>query len=370
MAAAEAGRPAPMFGTVVLAGVGLIGGSVGLGIRQRFLADEVIGLDRDPTVLDAARGLGVIDSAQLEPGSWLERADLVLLATPAKTIVPFANRIAPYLRPDTIVTDVGSVKREVVAGLRSLRFVGGHPMAGSDRAGVLNADAALLETAVWVLTPDDSTDPDALASVKAFVTALGARPIHTSPEQHDRLVAVVSHLPYLTAVALTTLVEEGDERDLKMLLAAGGFRDLTRVASGSPLMSRDMLAGNRDAVREAVRGFRRQLELLEHQLDDDALLLERAENAKRTRDAMPIVRRSLLPARFELVIAVPDRSGEFARITRALGEAGVNIKDLEVLAVRETGGAIRIAVESEAALAEAKRALGQAGYEVRQRNGG
>ncbi len=363
-------RPPSMFGTVVLVGVGLIGGSVGLGIRQRFLADQVIGLDRDPTVLDAARGLGVIDRAQLEPGPWLEDADLVLLSTPAQTLVPLAQRLAPYLRPDTIVTDVGSVKHEVVSGLRNLRFVGGHPMAGSDRAGVLNADAALLETAVWVLTPDEHTDPDALKHVQDFVTALGARPILTSPEQHDRLVAIVSHLPYLAAVALTTLVDQGEERDLKMLLAAGGFRDLTRVASGSPLMSRDMVAGNRDAVRSALGAFRRELETMEQLLGDDEALLARAEGAKRIRDGMPIVRRSLLPARFELVIAVPDRSGEFARITQALGAADVNIKDLEVLAVRETGGAIRIALESEQALARARVVLAEAGYEVRQRNGG
>lgn len=369
-ASLNGGRPAPMFGTIVLAGVGLVGGSVGLGIRQRFLAEKVIGLDRDPTVLDAARGLGVIDEARLEPGAWLADADLVVLATPAKTLVPLATLLAPHLRADTIVTDVGSVKREVVDGLRRLRFVGGHPMAGSDRAGVLNADAGLLETAVWVLTPDERTDTEALERVRAFVTALGSRPILTSPEQHDRLVAVVSHLPYLAAVALTTLVDEGDERELKMLLAAGGFRDLTRVASGSPLMSRDMVAGNRDAVRRAVRAFREKLEALEAQLDDDEALLDRAQTAKRVRDGMPIVRRSLLPARYELVIAVPDRAGEFARITNALGDAQVNIKDLEVLAVRETGGAIRIAVESEAALTEAKRALQAAGYEVRQRNGG
>jgi len=363
-------RPAPLFGTVVIAGVGLVGGSVGLGVRQRFLAHRVVGVDRDPAALDAARGLGIIDASQLAVGPWLGEADLVVLATPARSIVPLAREMAPHLRPDAIVTDVGSVKADIVAGLRELRFVGGHPMAGSDRAGVLHADAALLENAVWALTPEAATDPEALERVRAFVSALGARPVQVAPERHDRLVATVSHLPYLAAVALTTLVDQGDERELTMLLAAGGFRDLTRVASGSPLMSRDMVTGNREAVRGALRAFSTVLSGLEAVLDDPEALLARAEAAKRVRDGIPIVRRSLLPARHELVIAVPDRPGEFARITRALGEAAVNIKDLEVLGIREAGGAVRIAVESEDALARARRALEDAGYEARSRNGG
>ncbi len=362
-------RPAALFDTVVLAGVGLIGGSIGLGLHQRFAAGRVVGLDRDPAALDAARGLGVIDEARLEPGPWLADADLVVLAVPVKSLVPLARTLAPHLRPDALVTDVGGVKGDIVEALRDLRFVGGHPMAGSDRAGVLHADAALLENAVWALTPTDHTDPGALARVRELVEALGARPIVVAPAQHDRLVATVSHVPYLTAVALTSLVDRGEERELKMLLAAGGFRDLTRVASGSPLMSRDMVVGNREAVRAALRALVAELEALEAAMDDDDALLLRAEEAKRSRDGLPIVRRSLLPARFELVAAVADRPGEFARITRALGRAQVNIKDLEVLGIREAGGAVRIAVESEEALARARDALAAEGYEVRVRNG-
>lgn len=361
------------MGTVVIAGVGLIGGSVGLGLHQRFLARRVIGLDPDPAVLDAARGLGVIDSARLEPGPWLAEADLVVLATPVRSLVRLARELAPYLRPDAIVTDVGSVKAPLVEALGDLRFVGGHPMAGSERGGVLHADAALLENAVWVLTPTATTDPDALALVSELVSGLGARAIEVDPALHDRLVATVSHLPYLAAVALTRAVGEADERDLLALLAAGGFRDLTRVASGSPRMSRDMVVANGAAVREALRGFARQLDAVAALLDDPEALLEVAEGAKRQRDALPIVRRSLLPARHEVVIAVPDRPGELMRITSALGEAGVNIKDIEVLGVRESGGAMRLAFADHESLLRGTDALRAAGYEARGRgdaNGG
>jgi len=364
-----------LFGTVVVAGVGLIGGSVGLGAKQRALAERVIGYDLDPTALDAARGLGAIDEAQLSPGAWLERADLLVLAAPSASLLPLAAALIPHLRADAIVTDVGSVKGELVAGYRELpgakpRFVGGHPMAGSERAGVLHADAALLENAVWVLTPEADTDPAALELVRGFVEALGAKPVEVSPDRHDRLVALVSHLPYLAAVALTGLIDRGDERSLKMLLAAGGFRDLTRVASGDPRMSRDMVWANRESVSEALRFFRQELEELERLLARPEELLERAEAAKRARDGIPIVKRSLLPASFELIVAVPDRPGEFARITRALGDEGVNIKDLEVLGIRESGGAVRLAFDSAAGLERARQALTAAGYEARSRNGG
>ena len=366
-------RPAPLVGTVVLAGVGLIGGSIGLGLHQRFLARRVIGLDPDPVALDAARGMGVIDEAKLEPGPWLAEADLVVLATPVRTLERLARELAPFLRPDALVTDVGSVKAPLVAALSDLRFVGGHPMAGSERDGVLNADAALLENAVWVLTPDASTDAHALRAVSELVTGLGARAIEVAPELHDRLVATVSHLPYLAAVALTKAVGEAEERDLLALLAAGGFRDLTRVASGSPRMSRDMVVANRDAVRTALRAFSAQLAAVAAMLDEPESLLDVAEQAKRQRDALPIVRRSLLPARHEVVVAVPDRPGELMRITGALGAAGVNIKDIEVLGVRESGGAMRLAFSDHESLVRGTEALRAAGYEARGRadpNGG
>jgi len=364
-------RPAPLVGTVVLAGVGLIGGSVGFGLQQRFLARRVVGFDLDPGVLDAARGLGIIDEARLQAGPWLAAADLVVLATPARSLVRLAREMAPFLRPDCIVTDVGSAKAEVVASLTGeLRFVGGHPMAGSERVGVLNADAALLENAVWVLTPTAATDPEALALVQRIVVALGAHAIEVDPELHDRLVATVSHVPYLAAVALTHLVAEAEERELLMLLAAGGFRDLTRVASGSPRMSRDMVVANRAAVRDAAARFGRALTALAERLDDPEALLDAAEAAKRTRDALPVVRRSLMPARHEVVIAVPDRPGQLARITAALGDAGVNVKDIEVLGIREAGGALRLAFETLDEQRRATEVLRDAGYEARVRGNG
>jgi len=371
VASDSSARPAPLVGTVVIAGVGLIGGSIGLGLQQRFLAQRVIGFDSDPVVLDAALGLGVIDEAQLHAGPWLQAADLVILATPTRTLVRLAREIAPHLRPDCVVTDVGSAKGAVVAALDpELRFIGSHPMAGSERVGVLHADAGLLENAVWVITPTPRSDSQALALVQRLVGALGAHAIEVDPDLHDQLVATVSHVPYLAAVALTQVVASAEERELLMLLAAGGFRDLTRVASGSPRMSRDMVVANRDAVRAAARRFAAALAALADQLDDPEELLAAAEGAKRTRDALPVVRRSLMPVRYEVVVAVPDKPGQLAIITRALGEANVNIKDIEVLGIRETGGALRLAFDSLDEQNRGAAALRAAGYEARVRGNG
>ncbi len=357
-------RPSPILDTVVIAGVGLIGGSIGLGIRERFLAKRVIGLDKNPETLEAALGMGVVDEIKLSADSYLKQADLVILAAPVKANITLAKTIEPFLGKHTVITDVGGVKAEICKELAHLRFIGGHPMAGSEKSGVLNANAALLENAVWAITPNPDSDPAKISLIREFISHLGARPIRIEPEQHDRLVATISHVPYLTALALTQLIAEDKDRDLMMLLAAGGYRDLTRVASGDPIMSRDMVMGNKIAVKEAIVNLQARLEHIQNILEDPETLLENAKLAKQTRDSFPIVKRSLLPAKYEVVIAVPDKPGQLAIITSALGKAEVNIKDIEVLGIREQGGAVRIAFNDAPQQERGVQTLANEGYEV------
>ncbi|EYB66641.1 prephenate dehydrogenase [Deinococcus phoenicis] len=359
--------PAPLFEQAAIAGVGLIGGSVALGLRQRLLARRVTGYDADVQVLQEAQALGVVDDVRATPGEWLRACDLVVLAAPMRALAPLARDLAPFLSPTALVTDVGSVKAGIAAELEALgvrNFVPGHPMAGSERGGVTHARAALLENAVWVLTPTDHTPLTALSRVRTLVEHLGAAPVVMPPDAHDGLVATVSHLPYLASLALTHLVAR-DER--LSLLAAGGFRDLTRVASGDPRMSRDMVVENRAALRNALARFRRQLERLEADLDQPEELLAAAQEGKRTRDSLPVVKRSLLPPKHDLVVAVPDQPNQIGAVTQALGAAGVNIKDIEVLAIREEGGAIRLGLESVEDVRRASEILNAAGFEVRGR---
>ncbi|WP_457634049.1 prephenate dehydrogenase/arogenate dehydrogenase family protein [Oceanithermus desulfurans] len=356
-----------MFARVGIFGTGLLGGSVGLGLRERFLAEEVVAYDPDPTALEAALALGAADRIETRLGPWIAELDLGVLAAPVGALEALGREVARHAAPSTLWTDVGSVKAPVVAALEPLlpRFVGGHPMAGSERAGVENAHAGLLQNAAWILTPSRRTAAEDLKQLERLVEALGAYPLLVAPELHDRLVARVSHLPYLLAVALNRIVDADPNRETLMFLAAGGFRDLTRVASGSPRMSRDMVVANRDALREAARDLKAVLDELVAVLDDPERLLELAQEAKRLRDGLPVVRRSLLPVQHDLVVAVPDRPGELARITSALGEAGVNIRDIEVLNVRDEGGAIRLGFTSAEEKRAGRRVLESIGYRTR-----
>lgn len=355
----------PLFNTVLIAGVGLIGGSVALGLKTRGLATKIIGYDVNPENLNTALSLGVIDEAQQTLGKWLAEVDVVVLAVPVGVLVSLAEKMMHYTKPETLFTDVGSVKAPITYALENMpNFVPGHPMAGSEKAGVGYAKSTLLENAVWLLTPSPNTPIIAVKKIRTLVEALGAKPVVMPPEAHDQFVATVSHLPYLTALALTHMVSR-DER--LALLAAGGFRDLTRVASGDPRMSRDMVVNNRHALKDALGRFRIELEHLEKQLEEPEMLLESAEEGKRTRDSLPIVKRSLLPPLYDLMVTMPDQPKQFAIITGALGDADINIKDIEVLAIRDQASAIRLGFQTLEEVQAAKEVLSNIGYEVRVR---
>lgn len=357
----------PLFAKVGIFGIGLLGGSVALGLRERFLAEEIHAYDPDPQALEDALALQVVDRVHTGLGEWIGQLDLGILAAPMGVLASEGRKIARFARPDSIWTDVGSVKNPVVTALSGQlpNFVGTHPMAGSEKAGVEAAHAGLLENAVWVITPTPETPKEALEAVRNLVQNLGAYPLEVSPELHDRLVARISHLPYLISVALNRLVSRDPQHDLLMFLAAGGFRDLTRVASGSPRMSRDMVVTNREALRGAVEDLREVLADLEGLLDAPEDLLEVAQEAKRTRDSLPIVKRSLLPVMNELVVQVPDKPGQISTVSTALGRAGVNIKNFEVLAIRDEGGAIRMGFVSAEERERARGILEGIGYKVR-----
>jgi len=357
----------PVFGKVGIFGIGLLGGSVALGMRERFLAEEVHAYDADPSALEDALALQAVDRVHTRLGSWIGELDLGVLAAPVGVLASLGQEIADFANPNSLWTDVGSVKAPIVSALSGIlpSFVGGHPMAGSEKAGVEAAHAGLLQNAVWVLTPSSKTKSEPLEQLRQLVKNLGAYPLEVSPELHDRLVARVSHLPYLLAIGLNRIIAQDEYKDLLMFLAAGGFRDLTRVASGSPRMSRDMVVTNRDALIGAVEDLRTTLKELEDLLSSPQELLEVATQAKHTRDALPIVKRSLLPIMHELIVQVPDKPGQIATVSTALGNAGVNIKNFEVLAIRDEGGAIRMGFETQEERERAREILEGIGYKVR-----
>jgi prephenate dehydrogenase len=253
--ASEAG-----FGVLAIIGVGLIGGSIGMAAKQRGLASRVVGIGRNEARLQLAKDLGAIDDFTIDRAAGVAEADLVVVCTPVGDIVPTIKGIASSLKPGAIITDVGSTKGDVVAGgeeatPKGCHFVGGHPMAGSEVSGVDAARADLFEKAAYVITPSDNTNLAAMRKMINFAKALGARTLLMSPEEHDYSVALISHVPHVLAAAALRLANEAeqDRPGDVFSIAAGSFRDLTRVAGSSPVLWRDICLSNREAVGTALR---------------------------------------------------------------------------------------------------------------------
>lgn len=275
------------FERAAIVGVGLIGGSLALAARAAGLIGEVVGLGRSAANLDVARQRGIIDHAVQDPAA-IGPVDLVVLAVPVRSTARMAAALLPHLRPGTVVTDVGSVKGEVVAQCEAALpadrpFVGGHPIAGSERAGAAAADAGLFRGAPCVLTPTARTDATALAAVRALWEGVGARVSEMTPAAHDRALAWVSHLPHVVAYALVGALAGADGQ--LAALAGGSWRDATRVAASPAELWRDIFLANREAVLAATDAFGAEVARLRAALaagDEPALLalLERAVAAR------------------------------------------------------------------------------------------
>ena len=268
---------------------------------------------------------GIIDASGLDPD-----AEIVFVATPVGE-VPEAARQA-LDGTSAVVTDVGGVKASVVEQVADRRFVGGHPMAGSEQEGLDGATADLFEGAVWVLTPVEDTDPAAFTLVRSVVSSLGAEVIEVSPERHDHLVAVVSHVPHLTAAALMTLAATRAEEQRGLLrLAAGGFRDMTRIASGHPGIWPDICVANRTAIAATLDDLVAALTTLRDDVsgEDRPALLSTLSAARAARNSLPS--RSVRPGELaEVRVPIKDRPGELATITTLATDLDVNIYDIEI----------------------------------------
>ncbi|MFA5774415.1 MAG: prephenate dehydrogenase/arogenate dehydrogenase family protein [Ilumatobacteraceae bacterium] len=305
-------------------GLGLIGGSLGLALSQRGW--QVSGIDARSEIESEALALGVISSIGLDP-----EAEITFIATPVSSIADQAK--LALAKTKGLVTDVGGVKVVIANEIVDPRFVGGHPMAGSELVGLQGADATLFEDAVWVLTPTDSTADTSFASVAKIVGALGAEIVVLTPARHDQLIAVVSHLPHLTAATLMGLANNSAEEHVAVLrLAAGGFRDMTRVASGHPDIWIDVCRENRSAILTALDGMIDGLQSMRSIVDsgDDAALLKRLQTARTARANLPGRVRELLDV-VEVRIPIPDRSGAAAEVFTLAAKLGVNVANFEVV---------------------------------------
>ena len=309
-------------------GTGLIGGSIAAGLCARGWV--VHGVDNDGAVVRRAHRDGLIHNIGLH-----RDASITFVAVPVMSLTDSIYRALE--ETEGIVTDAGSVKSAVASSVNNPRFVPGHPMAGSELEGLDGADPNMFDSAVWVLTPTSSTDDRSFAFVASVVTELGSEVVAVTPEAHDRLVAVVSHLPHLTASGLMHLAtERSDEHAALLRLAAGGFRDMTRIAAGEPGIWIDICSQNSAAISEALDDMIDMLSTIRRSIDNDdrKILLNLLTDARDARRNLP--GRITDPTQLcEFRIRIPDRSGAAAEVFTLAAELGVNIANFEVVHMAE-----------------------------------
>ena len=346
-------RRTPVIRSVAIIGLGVIGGSLAMALRQKFPDVHIIGCARE-RALAAAREKAIADTYTSSVADASAAADLVFICTPVHTILEMLPEIASAVQAHTIVTDVGSTKEAVCLYAKKLFrkkgvFIGGHPMAGSEGSGIAFADALLFQNAVYVLCPEGSADAAPLASL---VQSFGARVMIMKPLEHDRIAACISHVPQLAAVALMNLAGgKNKTNEAYLQLAAGGFRDMTRIASSQYAMWNDILATNTKQIRAALSGLEEILFRFEQHLNNrDLRSFEREfTKAKTLRDAIPKNVKGFLAPLCDVYVKAEDRPGILAEITVALATNGINIKDIELLKVREgESGTFRMGFASAA----------------------
>jgi prephenate dehydrogenase len=351
---------------VAVLGVGLIGGSVGLAARER-LGAEVSGWDPGEGVLAAALERGAVDRAAPTAAAALEGAEAAFVAAPVGALPAAVRAALEAAGEDCVVTDVGSTKRAVVEAADDERFIGGHPLAGAETAGVRHARAELFDGATWYLTPTPRTRGTLYERLHRLLAGLGARPAALDAETHDRVLAVVSHLPHVLANVLVAQASRALSDEGEQLPATGpSFRDMTRVAGANTAMWRDIYLANADALVPAI--------------DDTVARLTRVRAALAAGDGEAVAawndgareeRRRLRGAELavsavcELRVSVPNRPGVVAQLALALGQAGVNIVDMALApAADNASGTISLWLDGEGNAESAEGLLAGLGYTV------
>ena len=365
------------FDSITVVGLGLVGGSFAAATKRIANAPAVRAIDTDESAIEHGLAEGFVDAGALpdspEAAAWLGPggSDLVVLATPAREIDGWME-ILGGAGFDGVVTDVASTKSAVIAAsercLRAGSFVGGHPMAGSEQSGIRAARDDLFDGAYYVLTPTQSTDMDAYRRVHSLVSALGARVISVDARSHDEAVAIISHVPHVAAAALVDVAKahagEGDEL---LRLAAGGFKDTTRIAAGSPDLWTGICLDNADAVAAGLTELAEVLSAFatDVQSRDEAAVRSWLEHTADVRRSLPAQWVPGTERLEELLIPVIDRPGVISEVTSAVGRAGCNIEAIEIDHQSEDTAVLVLVLTDEGDVDRLRADLVQRGYEPR-----
>ena len=325
-----------MAKTIYIAGLGLIGASMALGIKRDHPDYEILGYNRSQASRDIALERGMIDRATDDFASFAPLADIIILTLPIQQTLDFIKKLATLnLKKGVLVSDAGSTKSAIVATAekyftnKSVRFVGAHPMAGSHKTGAASADVKLFENAYYIFTPSSLTTPDTLEEMKDLLSGLHARFIEIDAEEHDRVTSQISHFPHILASGLMgQTASYVEEHEMARCFAAGGFRDMTRIAESEPGMWTSILLSNRETIMERIEDFKGRLDEIEQAISkgDENQIWNFFNQAREQRQAMEIHKRGGVDSSYDLYIDVPDEEDVILRILELLrGTSLVNI---------------------------------------------
>ncbi|MDM5188982.1 prephenate dehydrogenase [Bacillus sp. DX4.1] len=358
---------------VVLIGTGLIGGSLALSIKREHDV-TITGYDIHIEQVERAKRLQVIDEIALDLKTACEEAHLIIFASPVEETTKLLRKLASYkLREDVIVTDVGSTKGKIMNEAELLfpsgvSFIGGHPMAGSHKTGVESAKAHLFENAYYILTPMSHVPIERVEELKEWLKGTRSHFLVLNTEEHDYVTGIVSHFPHLIAAGLVKHVEKcAGDNPLIHMLAAGGFKDITRIASSSPKMWSDIVKQNRNHLLELLEEWIVEMkELHQTVADGDAdSLHDYFANAKEYRDSLPIRKSGAIPAYHDLYVDVLDKVGALAHITSILAQEEISITNLQIIEAREgLLGVLRISFQTAEDRTKGTKSLQKAQYQT------
>ena len=356
--------------TIGFIGLGLIGGSVAKALRFAFPDLHIIAYDINPDTLKQAQEDGVANVVTTVVDATFRDCDYIFLCAPVSGNDKNLLTLKQFLSPSCILTDVGSVKTGIHKRIEELglsaQFIGGHPMAGSERFGYTNSKARLLENAYYILTPTKDVSSDQLHSYKELVSAMGAIPLVLEAKQHDYVTAAVSHLPHVIASSLVNLVKDSDSKDgIMKMIAAGGFKDITRIASSSPDMWQQICLTNTDNILSLLDDYINALQLIRGQLDSKSAdsLYDFFNDARLYRDSFIEASSGPIKKSYSITIDIADETGALASIATILALNNISIKNIGIVHNREREeGALRIEFYAENDIKTASDILKSRGY--------
>jgi prephenate dehydrogenase len=358
------------FQTFGFIGLGLIGGSIARAIREKYPASRILVFDADPNTMKLALTSGVASETTGSVNEAFAQCDCVFLCAPVSDNAHNLSLLKEFTPDTCIITDVGSVKTHIHKQVEELqledRFIGGHPMAGSERVGFINSKSLLLQNAYYILTPCSGVPEAAVSAFRDLIEAIGSVPLLMDYRKHDFITGAVSHLPHVVSASLVNLIKAEDTPDeLMKTIAAGGFKDITRISSSSPVMWQQICLTNKENISILLEHYIKALQNVKKLIDDstEQEIFDFFKEARDYRDSFVNTSSGPIKKTYAIHVEIADQPGALASVAMLLAENSISIKNIGITHNRErTDGALRIEVYQEESLKQAEELLHENGY--------